>query len=81
MLVHIPEREAALGQMVSALKPGGLILEEEFDSAVFPDHVLNPGEILSNTHLAMTRMMDEGGVNRKFSRSLSAGWSLATKHL
>jgi SAM-dependent methyltransferase len=70
VLMHIPEREAALARMVSALKPGGWILEEEFDSAVFPDPVLNPGEILSKTHLAMTRMMDESGVNRTFGRSL-----------
>ncbi|GAC1650943.1 MAG: methyltransferase domain-containing protein [Acidobacteriaceae bacterium] len=70
VLMHIPEREAALARMVSALKPGGWILEEEFDSAVFPDPLLNPGEILSKTHVAMTRLMDARGVDRTFGRSL-----------
>lgn len=70
VLMHIPEREAALARMIRALKPGGWILDEEFDSVVFPDPLLNPGEILSKTHVAMARLMDGRGVDRTFGRGL-----------
>src|SRR6476660_9881540 len=32
VLIHIPEREKVLARLVAALKPGGWIIEEEFDS-------------------------------------------------
>jgi SAM-dependent methyltransferase len=70
VLLHVPEREKALARMVSALKPGGWLLAEEFDSSVFPDPALNPGEVLSKTHMAMARVVDEHGVDRKFGRRL-----------
>jgi SAM-dependent methyltransferase len=70
VLVHVREREAALSNMISALKPGGWIVDEEFDSSVFPDPVLSPGEILSKTHLALSRVLDDRGVDRTFGRRL-----------
>ena len=31
VLIHVPAREAALQQMVTALKPGGWLIVEDFD--------------------------------------------------
>ena len=70
VLLHIPEREKALTRMVAALKPGGWILDEEFDYSVYPDPSRNPGEVLSKTHSAMIRLMDDRGIDRKFGRGL-----------
>jgi len=70
VLLHVPEREKALARMAAALKPGGWLLAEEFDSSVFPDPALSCGEVLSKTHIAMTQLIDERGVDRKFGRRL-----------
>lgn len=70
VLLHIPEREKALARMVTALKPGGWILDEEFDYSVYPDPAQFPGEVLSKTHQAMIRLMEDRGVDRKFGRGL-----------
>jgi SAM-dependent methyltransferase len=37
VLGHVPEREQAPVRMAAALKPGGWLLAEEFDSSVFPE--------------------------------------------
>jgi hypothetical protein len=70
VLVHDPEREKTLARMVSALKPGGWLIDEEFDSSVSPDPAASPGEILSKTHVAMTRILEDRGVDRRFGRRL-----------
>jgi SAM-dependent methyltransferase len=70
VLGHIPEREKALARMVAVLKPGGWIVDEDFDISVFPDPAMNPGEVLSKTHVAMSRIVDEHGVDRRFGRRL-----------
>jgi SAM-dependent methyltransferase len=36
VLVHLPEREKVLDRMIAALKPGGWLLTEEFDSVSAP---------------------------------------------
>ena len=38
MLIHVPAREAALARMVTALKPGGWLIVEDFDATL-----LDPG--------------------------------------
>ena len=30
--MHLPERDAVLGRLIKALKPGGWLIDEEFDS-------------------------------------------------
>lgn len=70
VLLHVPEREKALAHMIAALKPGGWLLDEEFDGSIFPDPSLSPGESLSKTHIAATRILDERGVDRTFGRRL-----------
>ena len=37
VLLHVRERVAALGRLASALRPGGWLLAEDFDSDVAPD--------------------------------------------
>jgi SAM-dependent methyltransferase len=71
VLLHLPEREKALARMVAALKPGGWLVDEEFDSSIAPDPSTYPGEILLKTYVAMTRIMDSRGVDRNFGRRLS----------
>jgi SAM-dependent methyltransferase len=71
VLLHLPEREKALRRMISALKPGGWLLVEEFDSASLPaDPIANPAEVLSRTHMAMTRVLNDHGVDRRYGRLL-----------
>jgi SAM-dependent methyltransferase len=70
VLVHLPQREKVLARLVTALKPGGWIIDEEFDSVVVPDPTLNPVEVLSKTHNAMMRIMADRGVERGFGRRL-----------
>jgi ubiquinone/menaquinone biosynthesis C-methylase UbiE len=71
VLIHVPQREEVLRRMISALKPGGWLLSEEFDSAsLIPDPEVNPGETLLKTHIAMFRSMESHGVERRFGRFL-----------
>lgn len=73
VLMHVPERDAALAQMISSLKPGGWLLMEEYDScSVLPDPAANPNERILETHLAMLRLLEDNGVNRRYGRLLSA---------
>jgi ubiquinone/menaquinone biosynthesis C-methylase UbiE len=72
VLMHVPERDAALAQIISSLKPGGWLLVEEYDSCSMPpDPVANPNETILETHLAMSRLLEDNGVNRRYGRLLS----------
>lgn len=42
VLVHVPDRDEALRRMVSALRPGGWLLVEDFDVALQPRACLDP---------------------------------------
>lgn len=71
VLLHLRERENALARMVAALKPGGWLIDEEFDgSSMLPNPTLSPGEVLLKTHVAMTRFMNDHGVDRRYGRLL-----------
>jgi len=71
VLMHLPERETALARMISALKPGGWLIDEEYDSFSMPaDPAVNPGEVLLQTQVAMMRLLDDGGVDRLYGRRL-----------
>jgi len=71
VLMHVPQREHALARMISGLKPGGWIVCEELDSASMqPDPEVSPGEVLLRTHVAMMRVLDDGGVDRRYGRRL-----------
>jgi len=71
VLLHLPEWEKALRRMVLALKPGGWLVAEEFDSlSMRPDPSANPGEVLLKTYSAIGRMLTEHGADIRFGRSL-----------
>lgn len=71
VLLHLPEREKALRRMIAALKPGGWLVDEEFDSAsLLADPVANPVEVLPKTQLAMMRLVEDRGVERRWGRLL-----------
>ena len=72
VLLHVPEREKALAHMIAALKPGGWLVDEEFDaSSIPPNPVANPGEVLLKTLTATRRVMqDRGADDRVFARRL-----------
>lgn len=71
VLMHLPERETALARMISALKPGGWLIDEEYDTfSMPPDPVASPGEVLLQTQVALMRLLDDGGVDRLYGRRL-----------
>jgi SAM-dependent methyltransferase len=71
VLIHVPERDAALAQIISSLRPGGWLLMEEYDScSMLPDPVANPAETILETHLATLRLLEDNGVNRRYGRLL-----------
>jgi 2-polyprenyl-3-methyl-5-hydroxy-6-metoxy-1,4-benzoquinol methylase len=71
VLLHLPEREQVLTRLVAALKPGGWLIDEDLDSvSALPNPTIFPGEILLKTQLAMMRLMDDRGVERRFGRTL-----------
>lgn len=71
VLMHLPERDWVLGRLVAALKPGGWILDEEFDVlSLRADPDLNPGEEVLKACYAMYRVLAEREVDLRFGRSL-----------
>lgn len=72
VLMHVRQRDTALARMVSSLKLGGWLLVEEYDScSIPPDPTLSSGEVLLQTHVAMLRLLEDAGVNRRYGRLLS----------
>ncbi len=72
VLVHLPEREQVLQRMIAALKPGGWLLTEEFDSVPhvsIPDTY--PWETTLKSAVALRKIMIERGVDPAFGRSLA----------
>jgi SAM-dependent methyltransferase len=71
VLIHIPERELVLNRLIAALKPGGWIIDEEFDSLSLPcDPDLSPGEVKLKTQTALFRVVEEQGIERRWGRLL-----------
>jgi len=46
------------------------MLIEDFDATVAPDPSLHAAEVLSKTHVAMARLMEDRGVDRTYGRRL-----------
>jgi SAM-dependent methyltransferase len=73
VLVHMPQWEKVLHRLISVLRPGGWLLNEEFDSnSMPPDPAVSPGEVLLKTHVAMGRLMADRGFERRYGRLLFA---------
>lgn len=73
VLVHLPEREKVLDRMIAALKPGGWLLAEEFDSvSQLPAPDRYPLEVSLRSSVAMRKVMIDRGVDPGFGRALAA---------
>lgn len=73
ILVHLPERERGLANMAGALKAGGWLVCEEFDSLSMPaDSVFHPDECALKAQAAMQRVMASRGANTRYGRDLAA---------
>ncbi len=71
VLVHLPQRDLVLTRMVSALKPGGILLAEEFDSlSMRTDSTINPAEDPLKTSGALLTLVAKRGVDHRYGRLL-----------
>ena len=71
VLVHLPKPEKVLERLVAALKPGGYLIDEEFDSASLrSDPAVSPGEIQLKSQIALLRLAEERGLERRWGRLL-----------
>jgi len=74
VLVHVPERDAALANMVAALRPGGVLLVEDADPALQPLSCLEetgPEQVLANRlRRGFRSLLAERGVELAYGRSL-----------
>src|SRR5215469_9596755 len=72
VFMHLPERDAVLARLIKALKPGGWLLDEEFDVLSMPtDAAINRRETLFHSFSALNRVLQERGVELRFGRFLS----------
>jgi SAM-dependent methyltransferase len=71
VLLHLPERDHVLTHLTRALRPGGWLLAEEFDSlSMPPDPSVSPTETLLKTDVAMREVMIARGVDGRYGRRL-----------
>jgi 2-polyprenyl-3-methyl-5-hydroxy-6-metoxy-1,4-benzoquinol methylase len=71
VLIHLPERDDVLRRLVTALKPGGWLVCEEFDGlSLPPDPAVSPGEAVLKTHEAMRRLNGDRHVDPRCGRLL-----------
>jgi SAM-dependent methyltransferase len=71
VLLHVPEREAALARMVAALRPGGWLLAEEYDAlSLLPDPAQFPGERVFKLEQGQQRLMRTRGADTTYGRRL-----------
>jgi SAM-dependent methyltransferase len=74
VLIHVPQRERALQQMVAALRPGGYLLVEDFDPAMQPfacPDAYGPEQLLANkVRNGFRSLLVERGADLEFARRL-----------
>jgi len=71
VLMHLPERDAVLARLCRALKPGGWLLDEEFDVlSLQTDPTVNPYEPPLYAFFALNQVLAERGVDLRFGRLL-----------
>ncbi len=74
VLVHLPQREDVLRSMAAALRPGGWLLIEDFDSELLPlacVDVHGPTPALANkVRAAFRRVLTEHGADLTYARRL-----------
>jgi SAM-dependent methyltransferase len=73
VLGHLPNREEVLGRLVKALRPGGWILAEEFDSwSLRPDRSISEAETSLKAFAAMQAVMGRHCFDGYYGRRLVA---------
>ena len=73
VLGHLPNRDEVLGRLVAALRPGGWILAEEFDSSSLrPDRSINDAETSLKAFAEMQSVLGRHGFDGYFGRRLVA---------
>lgn len=74
VLVHVPERQRAFRNMISALKPGGWLVVEDADPALQPlscIDVYGPGQELANRiRVGFRTLLSSRGADLSFGRKL-----------
>ena len=73
VLTHVRERDTALHNMVSALKPGGWLIVEDFDVLLQPRAVLDTGRadlIANRVRAGFEALLSERGVDLELGRQL-----------
>jgi SAM-dependent methyltransferase len=71
VLGHLPNRDEVLGRLASALRPGGWILAEEFDSrSLRPDQTINPAETSLKSFAAMQGVLARHQFDGYYGRRL-----------
>jgi SAM-dependent methyltransferase len=74
VLVHVPERDAALASMVAALRPGGVLLVEDADPALqplsCPDEIGPAQELANRIRRGFRTLLTERGVELAYGRTL-----------
>jgi len=69
LLMHLPEREQVIEQLVAALRPGGYLLVEDAD---FRNHQVcsPPSGLLTRTGTALVRLLQRGGADPSYGLKL-----------
>jgi SAM-dependent methyltransferase len=74
VLVHVPQRAAALAAMVSALRPGGWLLVEDADPELQPlacvDAAGPAGQLANHLRRGFRQLMADRGADLAFGRTL-----------
>jgi ubiquinone/menaquinone biosynthesis C-methylase UbiE len=74
VLIHVPAREVALARMVTALKPGGWLVIEDFDVTLldrtYPTTNTGAWALFQQMQVAQDRLMAARGVDLTWGRSL-----------
>jgi SAM-dependent methyltransferase len=74
VLLHVPAREEALRRMISALRPGGWLLVEDYDVSlqplISPDAVTPDHQLANRVKAAFRQLLLDRGADTEFGRRL-----------